>query len=57
MNSGLSEADFDHETPAQSDSEEGAERASAAAPPAPKKGGKRVKTKRAKVRFLFTAGG
>lgn len=49
MNSGLSDADFDHETPAQSDSEDGSEGAPAAAP-APKKGGKRVKTKRAKVR-------
>ena len=48
MNQGLSESDFDHEAPAHSDSEASLEVAPDSVA-APKKGGKRVKTKKPKV--------
>lgn len=49
MNQGLSDADFDHDTPKESAAEPGT-KAAPAAVAAPKKGGKRVKNKPAKVR-------
>lgn len=49
MNQGLSDADFDHDTPKESAAEQGTTAAPAAVA-APKKGGKRVKNKPAKVR-------
>lgn len=51
MNQGLSDADFDHDTPKESAAEPGT-KAAPAAVAAPKKGGKRVKNKPAKVCLL-----